>query len=141
MDSDCVGSSDSAWLTPEFLDDINRPIFLIDGRMTILAGNEAARGYVGGGMEHLRNRLCGGVIRCVNAVRPGGCGKTDQCPACTIRKSVLHTITTGAPVSNVTSLHTLSTTDGDRAVTFRISTEETHPFVFLAIDRRADSRT
>lgn len=121
---------------PAFLDRLDQPVFLMNGEVTVLAANRAAQEYVGGTVGELENRLCGDVIRCFNADRPGGCGKTDQCPACTIRNSVLHTITSGEPLRKIPTQQLLKTPCGTELASFRISTDMFGPFVCLRIDRR-----
>lgn len=126
---------------PAFLDRLGQPVFLMNGEVTILAANQAAQEYVGGTISELENRLCGDVIRCFNADRPGGCGKTDQCPACTIRNSVLHTIATGKPLRKIPTQQLLRTSSGSGVASFRISTDMFGPFVCLRIDRRPHLRS
>ena len=121
----------------EFLDQLDTPVFLTDGNVRIVAANRAARVLVGKGDAEIEDRLGGDVIECVNAYKPGGCGNTVHCKACTIRNTVNETITTGRPQHQVPALQTLRTDEGEVEKQLLISTERAGTFVLLTIEEEA----
>jgi hypothetical protein len=84
----------------KYLDMFDAPVFLVDDNANVLAANTLARALGKIPASQLKNRLCGTVLECVNASLSPGCGKTEACPDCTIRNSVITTYTTGTPVND-----------------------------------------
>jgi len=121
----------------EFLEQLNTPVFLTDGDVRIVAANSAARALVGKGDAEIEDQLSGDVIECANAYKPGGCGNTVHCKACTIRNTVTETMNTGRPQHRVAAFQTLRTDEGEVEKPLRISTERAGSFVMLTIEEEA----
>jgi hypothetical protein len=61
----------------------------VDREVRVLDYNAAASGMLGREKEFHFRRLCGEVLQCINADKtPGGCGHSDFCPECMLRKTV-----------------------------------------------------
>jgi hypothetical protein len=74
------------------------------------------------------------VLECAYARLPGGCGNTEHCKACTIRRTITTTHATGDGKVNVPAYQDIVTPGGIREVRFLISTEKVGNFVLLRID-------
>jgi hypothetical protein len=83
-----------------FLNMLDAPVFLVDADASVLAANTLAIAAVRKPVEMVRGRLCGTVLDCINAFLPEGCGKTPECPDCTIRNCVNETFETGIPIKH-----------------------------------------
>jgi PAS domain-containing protein len=121
----------------DFLEQLDTPVFLTDDDVRIVAANSAARALVGKGDAEIEDRLGGDAIECVNAYKPGGCGNTVHCKACTIRNTVTETMNTGRPQHRVVAFQTLRTDDGEVEKQLRISTERAGTFVLLTIEEES----
>lgn len=83
-----VPDADEVYLRA-ILDAVPSPMFVVDREARIADLNIAAWQEFGGSRELLRHRLCGDVLRCVNA--QGGeerCGKAEPCASCAVRASL-----------------------------------------------------
>ena len=83
----------------KFLDLLEAPVFLVDRDVNILSASTSALAMVEKPAPLIIGHLCGEVLRCINASRPKGCGKTEFCPDCTFRNTVNETYKTGQPVT------------------------------------------
>ncbi|ACL16401.1 hypothetical protein [Methanosphaerula palustris] len=79
----------------KFLNMLEAPVFLVDEDVNIIAANSLALAAVNKPIEETTGHICGDVLECINAFLPEGCGKTPNCPDCTIRTSVNETYKTG----------------------------------------------
>jgi hypothetical protein len=71
--------------------DPKTPVLVVDGEGRVVGANDAAERLTG--RVHRDLGLLGGdYLDCMFAVKPGGCGKTDHCEACTVRTTVLAAI-------------------------------------------------
>lgn len=118
----------------EFLEALGVPVFLADDDVRVHAGNQLAASLVGKKLDELPGKYGGQVIECVNASRPGGCGKTILCRTCVIRNSVTDTFQTGKSHIRLPASRELATDEGVVSVRFVISTEKVGPVVLLRID-------
>ena len=65
------------------------PVFVVDSDVSILEYNTAAAHLVGTDRDALSTKRGGDVLRCVNALsQPSGCGRSESCPECELRKAV-----------------------------------------------------
>jgi hypothetical protein len=83
----------------KFLNMLDAPVFLVDEDVNVLAVNTLASTAVKKPIKKTRGQLCGNVLECINAFLPEGCGKTKDCPDCTIRNSVNETYKTGTQIT------------------------------------------
>ncbi|MEN6611428.1 MAG: hypothetical protein ABFC24_11345 [Methanoregulaceae archaeon] len=118
----------------KFLDFLEAPVFLVDSDVNVLAANSRALSYVGKTKDRIQGKLCGDVLECINAFRPKGCGKTDLCPDCTFRSSVIETYSTGNPVTRRSAV--LLTKNGDllKEIPFLVSTRKDGDVVLLRLE-------
>lgn len=77
------------------------PVVLVDGDVRLVAVNGPACALLGKGPREVIGLLGGEALECARARLPGGCGRTEHCPTCTIRNTVTRTHETGQPVERV----------------------------------------
>jgi len=65
-----------------------QPLLVIASDHRVIAANAAFAAIAGRPPEELEGWLAGDAIGCERAKLPGGCGRTLQCHACTIRRMV-----------------------------------------------------
>jgi len=118
----------------QYLDEIGLPVLVMDDDVRVLGFNEAARSLLGPRLDACVGRYGGDVLECAYARLPGGCGNTEHCKACAIRRAVATTHTTGDERVNVPAYQDLATPAGTREVHFLISTEKAGKFVLLRSD-------
>ena len=75
-----------------YLDGFDAPVMIVDGEGRTAAANEMAATMCGKPQKELVGLLGGEAMECAYARRPGGCGKTEHCEACTIRNAVTATV-------------------------------------------------
>ena len=118
----------------QFLNQIGVPVLVMDDDVRVLGFNEPARDLLGGRLDCCLGRFGGDVLECAYARLPGGCGNTEHCKACAIRRTVTATHATGDSKENVPAYQDIVTPVGTREVRFLISTEKVGSFVLLRID-------
>jgi len=118
----------------QYLDEIGFPVLVMDDDVRVLGFNEPARSLLGLRLEGCVGRYGGDVLECAYARLPGGCGNTEHCKACAIRRTITTTHTTGVGQVNVPAYQDIVTPGGTREVCFLISTEKVGNFVLLRID-------
>jgi len=124
---------------PQFLDELGVPVLVMDDTIRVLGFNESARALLGKNLEACVGRYGGDVLECAYARLPGGCGNTEHCKACTIRRTVTSTHLTGDSHVKVPAYQDLATPNGTREIRFLISTEKAGSFVLLRIDEMRES--
>jgi transcriptional regulator with PAS, ATPase and Fis domain len=85
----------------EYLDEFEKPILIVnkEGRIAALNKNAAAR--LGRPQKKIVGLLGGEAIECNFSRLPEGCGKTVHCETCTLRQTIIETLTTGKTLQNV----------------------------------------
>ena len=116
----------------EFLEDLDAPVFLAGSDSRTLPANGCARKLAGGNPEEAANTLLGDIYECENAVKPGGCGRTVCCRACTIQLAVSETLDSGNAVLRRPAYLTASNGNGKKH--FLISTFKAGDAVMVKID-------
>lgn len=120
--------------TRDYLDEIPLPVLVVNDEGRVLTANRQARLALGKELDQIENNTGGIVFECAHARLPGGCGKTEHCSGCTIRRSVMETFVSGkAIVRRTVSLNRCSP-DGVRESRFLVSTEKAGEVVLLRID-------
>lgn len=117
-----------------FLDRLGAPVLLVDGEGVVRTANRAARRALGKDLPEIAGFPGGDVFECAHARRPGGCGRTDHCAACTIRNTVRRTHATGEPAAGVEACQEVWTPGSVHRVRFRISAERVGEVVLLRLD-------
>lgn len=117
-----------------FLNRFPVPIFVVADDGCVINANQQGLELVGKSLGEVSNSLGGEVFGCLYADEPGGCGETLHCRSCTIRNTVMETLTTGYPCYRVPACQDLDTLVGPRQVHFLISTEKVGNAVWLRID-------
>jgi hypothetical protein len=112
----------------ELLERLEAPVFVIEDDVAVGA-NRAARAIVGKELPQILDHRGGEVFECVHAYEPGGCGSTEHCGGCTIRRAVLETHDTGRPV-----IRRIAAPAGRPEARFYVTTEKRGGAVLLRID-------
>ena len=118
----------------KFLDMLDAPVILVDNDVNVLEANSLAIALVKKPIEKTRKHPCGNVLECVNAILPGGCGKTPSCPDCTIRASVNETFKNGTQITRRPGIITRKNGDSEEVIHFFVSTRKDDGIV---LDRKS----
>jgi hypothetical protein len=128
----------------DYLDTLSVPVLMVDSNVIVKIANRAARELMGKQASEVEAYLCGQVFECVYSRLPGGCGQTVHCSACTIRKCVTHTFTTGETLTDVPAYINQRLAGKSFHIDLHISTQRVWNVVLLRVDRitprRADER-
>lgn len=112
------------------LDAIPSVVFITDGDVRIVEANRAARVWLGHAIEQQPNERGGDLLHCIFARdSQDGCGTTEYCPACVIRKSV-EAVKLGRPAPRRVAHMVLETADSSEDRWFQVSASP------LALDGR-----
>jgi hypothetical protein len=118
-----------------FLDLFTEPVVCVDEHYSMLTANDAAvhaLGLADAGDDRL---LCGQVVQCRWACSPGGCGTTEHCLACNIRKIVRESFESGAVFSQEPAYVERVAEDGTlRRVHLLLTSEQRGRALLLRID-------
>jgi PAS domain-containing protein len=117
----------------QYLNQIGVPVLVTDDDVRVMGFNEPASALLGCSQDWL-GRYGGDVLECAYARLPGGCGNTEHCKACAIRRTITATYATGDSKENVPAYQDIVTPVGTREVRYLISTEKVGSFVLLRID-------
>jgi len=117
-----------------YLNTIEAPILLIDKQGIIKTANQMACEALGKEIHIIEDRAPGDVIECVNASLPEGCGKTEHCTACCIRKLIMETHATGKSFLRQPAYQDIDAADGVKRMRYLISTEKVGEIIFVRID-------
>jgi len=119
----------------DFLENLKVPIVVLNEERRIQFANQKACRLLGKSLQEFRGSLPGEAFECAYARLPGGCGKTEHCKGCTIRRSVLKTFMTGDPQEAMTAQMTFMTPEGETEGRLKISTIKKGDLVYLRIDQ------
>jgi len=118
----------------DFLDRLEVPVLLVESEPRVLAGNKLARDLLGKGVGEISECGAGDVIECINASKPGGCGREVHCKTCTIRNTVTETFETGREFVHVQAFPDVQVGQAVKTMSLEISTEKVADVVLLRID-------
>jgi hypothetical protein len=107
----------------DFLSALPTPVLAVDEKGRIIAANTPALHALKKERLAVEDMLCGDVIECINAAKPGGCGNTAHCTGCQIRLSVEHTRATSESTRRVKAHQRVVTASGVKSTHYWISTE------------------
>lgn len=122
----------------EFLDTFKVPILLIKTGPVVYTANKYAREFLSKDFTEIEDNKHGDVIGCANADLPGGCGQTEHCKSCTIRKTVLETFETGKSLYHIKAYPDIQLLRENKNMCLEISTEKVGKAVFLRIKDTCD---
>lgn len=78
-----------------YLEGLGAPLVVVDGEGRISAANRSARAMLDKGYPEILDLPGGEVFECAYAHLPGGCGQTEHCDACSMRRAVMETLRSG----------------------------------------------
>jgi len=118
----------------EFINSIDFPILVVASGAVVLEANRAATRVLKRDLSAMRQALTGVAINCFNADLPGGCGHTEHCSGCVLRRAILDTQADGCPRYGVYSDHHVAGEREMRSVHFRFSTSKLDGMLVVAIE-------
>ncbi|MCK5706601.1 MAG: hypothetical protein KAI43_03020 [Candidatus Aureabacteria bacterium] len=118
----------------ELIESFKEPILILIDQAIVSTGNKAALKMLGKDFVDIEGKLGGDVMECVYSELPGGCGHTEHCTGCTIRNTVMDTLSTGKHQKNRTAYQYIQTPEGPQKMKFIISTEKFFDVVLLKIE-------
>jgi PAS domain-containing protein len=111
------------------------PILCVDRDGEIVAANEGACRLLQKDISEVEGYLCGRFMECRWARLPEGCGKTEHCVGCAIRRAITTTLDTGEDMVGQRSYVDRTRPDGTSERTkLLLSTERANDLVLLRID-------
>lgn len=117
----------------EFLDSLPVPIAVVDNDVRVVYANPSAQAALRRSPLPIEGRLGGDVLECENSYRPGGCGHTDKCSACTFRNAVNRCFETGRDEDVVATIRQQTGADA-RDLTMHFATKRVDGQVLITID-------
>ncbi len=120
----------------EFLDQLAEPVLCVGGNVDLVSANTAAERLLGRALSSSAGTLGGDLLSCRWARLPGGCGRTEHCAACTIRRTVTAVYATGRPVTR--ELVWIDPEGGGGPIGLLVSAEKAGEVVLLRIDRMGE---
>lgn len=114
----------------EYLDRFNAPVFAVDPDGRIIGANRLAAARIDKTRSEVFARLGGEVMECAYARLPEGCGATEHCATCTVRRSVQRTFETGRDIDGRRAY----VTQRDGRLDLLVSTHLEDGFVRLVIE-------
>lgn len=118
----------------QYLNGLMAPVAVVDPEGVLQAANTQLCELVSQDLSAVRGKRGGDVFECEYAGLPGGCGHTDHCSACTIRREVTETMRTGRSRERVPASLQQGSPGRARPVELLISTERVGSHVLLRID-------
>ena len=117
----------------EYLNEIEIPVLVMDDDVRVMGFNKPASVLLGCRPDWL-GRYGGDVLECAYARLPGGCGNTEHCKACAIRRTVTATYVTGESKEKVPAYQDIVISGVPCEVRYLVSTEKVGDFVLLRLD-------
>jgi hypothetical protein len=117
-----------------FLNNIEAPVLVLDGACRILTANVLVLNILNKKLPAIQGLPGGDVFECSFAKLPGGCGGTEHCSGCAIRRSVTTTHETGLSRTRVPAHLVPGTADKPDRIDLTISTQKVEGVVVLRID-------
>ncbi|MDC7231931.1 MAG: PAS domain-containing protein [Spirochaetales bacterium] len=106
----------------KFLNRLDVPVIIVDQSARAQFANTSAEEILGKKCDEIKGQLGGDVFECIHARKPGGCGRTEHCKACIIRKSVEHTYATGEALFDVPATLRIAPSDEEHDTSSVITT-------------------
>lgn len=137
---DCISNFQAQEGIPlrEYIENISAPVLLIDGEGKVVTANSAAEVLLGKPLPEIEGFMGGAVFECAHARLPEGCGKTVHCSGCTIRRTIMHTYTTGQDQRHVPAYLNREDLHRTEPVGLSISTVRIPEAVLLMVNEYRD---
>lgn len=116
------------------LDKIDLPVLLVNEDGAVVCENRMALSVLGKSKVDVEGFMGGDVFDCIHSSKPGGCGKTIHCKACTIRNTVEETYRTGNAFNRIPATLKVVKNAMTRDISSYISTNKAGDFVVLRIE-------
>jgi two-component system, chemotaxis family, chemotaxis protein CheY len=119
----------------EYLDGFDCPVLIVNGDGRMLASNLLAAQMLGKSEAEIVGLLGGEAMECEFARLPEGCGNTVHCETCTIRNTVMHTMTSRDAIKDAP----VKLRKNGRLIHLFMSTNYMDGLVQIVIDQRMQS--
>jgi nitrogen fixation/metabolism regulation signal transduction histidine kinase len=113
---------------------VSEPVLVVDSGDRIESANRKAREMLEKELAEIKGSSRGVVFECAYARLPEGCGKTDHCSGCAIRRTIAHTFESGKSSLRVPATLKCELPKEGEDRRFLISTEKAGDVVLLRID-------
>jgi len=122
------------------LEKISAPVLVVDAECKVQYANSLARVVLGKELSAIQGLPTGNVFECDYAYLPEGCGNTQHCAGCWIRRTILATHATSDNVYQRKAYVSQRQAGGEVTRTcLLISTEKVQDAVLLRIDGSSSS--
>ena len=118
-----------------FIDSYDEPLVVVDAMGQVVTANQGVQRFLGKSLHDIEGLLGGDVFDCEYASLPGGCGKTEHCPSCTIRSAVMECHRTGRSATSISAVLNHSGAAGTQLLRLQLTTELVGRIVLLRIDK------
>lgn len=117
-----------------FLNRFPGPVYLVNDDYEVVAANRDGAELLGREPEDFEGKILGQAIECEFSYISDGCGKTEHCRTCTIRRALAETIKTGKSNIKIPAYPDLHNMTGENKLKYLISTEKIGEAVMLKIE-------
>ena len=118
----------------EFIRTVGIPVMVLDGDFKVVDMNDLAENALGTTRADSQGSSVGTTISCQSAGLPGGCGNSETCPGCQLRRHLLATYADAQPRFSQVSRHELATDGAPRSLQIRFSTGKIGGVVLLLLE-------
>ena len=132
----CAGKFQSDMKVPinQFLDGFAEPIVVVNPDGRVSAANQSAMNIVGKSFAQIEGFPGGDVFECEHSFLPDGCGRSEHCVGCSIRRTVMECMADGKGRANTSAILSQRTANGTKIVRLKITTEKVGSVVLLRLD-------
>lgn len=114
----------------QYLEEFSLPVMVVNSDSRILGCNTQARNQFGIPQDHAFGILPGEMMGCNNA-RQNGCGKSEHCLTCTLRKIISTVSSDSSPILHVDAVLSRD----DKNLELVVSAEKVSSFVKVTIEQ------
>jgi len=118
----------------EFLDKFSQPIVVVNLEGKVATANQNAQRLLGKTLPDIMGFPGGDVFECEHSYLPAGCGNTEHCAGCSIRRTVMECMSSGEGRASATAVLHQRTPNGTQVLRLKISTEKVGQVVLLRLD-------
>jgi hypothetical protein len=124
----------------EFLRMLEIPVIVLDREDQVIDLNGPAEKILGASLAEVKGATPGLAISCQNAGLPGGCGLSEHCPGCQLRRNLEATHADAQPRFSQITQHDVVRNGMSRTVQIRFSTQKAGDVVLLLLEEVTETR-
>lgn len=118
----------------KFLDKFSQPIVVVNPDGKVATANQNAQRLLGKTLPDIMGLPGGDVFECEHSYLPAGCGNTEHCAGCSIRRTVMDCMSSGIGRASTTAVLNQRTPSGTQILRLKITTEKVGDVVLLQLD-------